>query len=92
METTKHLQIFGSVQGVGYRAWTQFTAKNMNLTGWVRNRSDGTVEAVVTGPEKTVTNFVSACYQGPASANVENISVRDGVSEDLENFEIRNTL
>ncbi len=88
---TKHLKIFGRVQGVGYRAWTEQTANQMNLSGWVRNRNDGSVEAVITGTEKNLEKFIKACYDGPESANVETISVSEGLDELLKNFEVRPT-
>lgn len=90
-QETKHLRIYGHVQGVGYRAWTAELASRMRMNGWVRNRSDKTVEAVITGYEDDVQKFISECYNGPSGAKVEIIHVTDGVDEDLESFEIRNT-
>lgn len=89
--TTKHLKIFGRVQGVGYRNWLVETATRMNLTGWVRNRVGGSVEAVVTGDEDSIQKFVSLCYEGPPPAKVETISVSDGLDELLSSFEQRET-
>lgn len=89
---TKHLVIHGRVQGVGYRAWAAHTAEQMNLVGWARNRKNGTVEAVITGPEEDIQHFVSACYNGPSAANVEVVQVADGFDEELEEFEIRDTV
>ena len=92
METeTKHLRIHGRVQGVGYRAWIAHLAGRMRLNGWVRNRKDKTVEAVVTGYQDDIQKFVSQCYQGPPAAKVEIIHVTDGVDEELDGFEIRDT-
>lgn len=88
---TKHLKIFGRVQGVGYRAWTENTATQMGLSGWVRNRTDGSVEAVITGNDKEVEKFIKACYDGPESAKVETISVLEGLDELLKTFEVRPT-
>ncbi|MHB1204521.1 MAG: acylphosphatase [Rhodospirillaceae bacterium] len=68
---TKRLRITGRVQGVGYRDWTIRTARNAGLTGWVRNRADGAVEAVVRGPAVTVETFVAACQAGPPLARVK---------------------
>lgn len=88
---TKRLKIFGKVQGVGYRAWTVQAATQMGLTGWVRNRTDGSVEAVVTGDDEAVRNFIAACYDGPKASKVETISVSDGLDELLKGFEQRET-
>jgi acylphosphatase len=90
---TKHLIIFGHVQGVGYRAWAEFMARQMNLTGWTRNRrNDRSVEIVVTGQEEDVERFIKACYKGPASAKVQEVSIMDGFAEEVSGFEIRDTV
>jgi len=78
---TKRLWITGRVQGVWYRAWTAEQAQALNLTGYVRNRSDGRVEAVLSGPDHNVQAMISKCYQGPPLANVTEIQVED--AEDL---------
>lgn len=71
--TTIHLTIHGLVQGVGYRAWTVEQARKRGLTGWVRNRRDGTVEAVFVGPKAAVTDMVAQCKIGPEIARVFDI-------------------
>jgi len=68
-----HMVISGRVQGVWYRAWTQKTATQLGLIGWVRNRSDGTVEAVFSGPAATVGEMVKLCRKGPVLARVTGI-------------------
>ena len=68
---TKRLRITGRVQGVGYRDWTIRTARAAGLTGWVRNRADGAVEAVVQGPTVAVETFIAACQAGPPLARVK---------------------
>ncbi|MEJ0009321.1 MAG: acylphosphatase [Alphaproteobacteria bacterium] len=65
--------IRGRVQGVYYRAWTVGAAKERGLTGWVRNRSDGSVEAVLCGPAERVEDMLEACKEGPPSARVADI-------------------
>ena len=65
--------ISGRVQGVGYRAWTEYTAIELGLEGWVRNRRDGTVEALFAGPHEAVEAMLEACRQGPPGARVEAI-------------------
>jgi len=64
----------GRVQGVWYRAWTGEQATARELCGWVRNRRDGSVEAVFSGPESQVEEMIAPCYQGPPSARVEGIT------------------
>ncbi|MBL6081624.1 acylphosphatase [Belnapia sp. T18] len=68
-----HLRIEGRVQGVGYRAWMVREARRLGLTGWVRNRTDGSVEAVVAGPEPAVQTLLTACRRGPLAARVDRI-------------------
>lgn len=89
--TSKHLLIFGRVQGVYYRAWSAQTAEELGLTGWVRNRRDGSVEASVIGPCNMVDRFIEACHDGPDKANVERIDINNGKKEPLVGFEIRKT-
>jgi acylphosphatase len=62
--------IRGRVQGVGYRAWTEYMALDLGLEGWVRNRRDGTVEALFAGPQEEVEAMLEACRQGPPGARV----------------------
>ena len=65
----------GRVQGVGFRVWTQHQAELHGLDGWVRNRRDGSVEAVFAGPEPAVTAMLKACEQGPRGSQVERIEI-----------------
>jgi acylphosphatase len=67
--------ITGRVQGVAYRAWTERTALGLGLDGWVRNRRDGAVEALFSGPPGRVDDMLRRCRQGPPAANVTGISV-----------------
>jgi len=68
--TTVHITIHGQVHGVGYRAWAADEAESLGLSGWVRNRPDGTVEAVVSGDPASVQTFVALCRDGPRAALV----------------------
>lgn len=68
---TRHLLVRGRVQGVYYRASTVEAATRLGVLGWVRNRRDGSVEAVLAGPAATVAEMIEACRRGPASARVE---------------------
>jgi acylphosphatase len=62
--------IRGRVQGVGYRAWVEYQARAHGLEGWVRNRTDGSVEALFSGPQDVVADMVASCRRGPSSARV----------------------
>jgi acylphosphatase len=62
--------IRGRVQGVGYRAWVEHRAVAHGLEGWVRNRTDGSVEALFSGPQDIVADMVASCRRGPSSARV----------------------
>ena len=73
-EAICRLLIRGRVQGVGYRAWVEHRARRLGLQGWVRNRRDGSVEALFAGAEEIVTNMVASCRRGPSSARVDDIA------------------
>ena len=79
----RHVLIHGRVQGVGYRAWTEDAARELGLQGWVRNRSNGAVEAVFAGSGEDVAKMIEACRQGPYGAHVTGIDQRPGTSDDL---------
>jgi len=66
--------IRGRVQGVGYRAWVEHQARARGLEGWVRNRRDGSVEALLAGPSAVVADTVAACRRGPSSARVDEVA------------------
>ena len=70
-----HVTITGRVQGVGFRAWTVWEAEERGLQGWVRNRRDGSVEAVFAGPSAEVEDMLAACRQGPSLARVLDLQV-----------------
>jgi acylphosphatase len=74
------LIISGRVQGVGFRAWTCREARRRGLRGWVRNLSDGTVEALLIGKAAAIDAMAQACRQGPSMAHVE--EVRRSAAED----------
>lgn len=65
--------IHGRVQGVWFRGWTIDEAQDRGLNGWVRNRRDGTVEAVFNGPGEDVADMVAACREGPPAARVTEV-------------------
>jgi acylphosphatase len=74
---TVTVRIEGRVQGVYYRAWTEQSARRLNLDGWVRNRRDGSVEAVFAGPEAQVDEMLRRCAEGPPDAKVTSVTVTD---------------
>ncbi len=79
----KHLSIQGRVQGVGYRAFVEREALQRGVEGWVRNRRDGSVEALLIGPKDRVESMVDACREGPPAARVDSVQ-RFGAREDGE--------
>ena len=85
-KTARHVIISGRVQGVWFRGWTQKQASSLGLTGWVRNRRDGTVEAIFQGDAADIDAMLNACWQGPPAASVADIRVADGVLSNFHNF------
>jgi acylphosphatase len=79
----RHVIVRGRVQGVGYRAFVEHEALRRGIEGWVRNRRDGTVEAVFSGAPGKVETIIVVCRRGPHSAHVEAIDQRDGTDSDL---------
>lgn len=73
--TGRRIIIRGRVQGVGYRAWLAREAERFALAGWVRNRRDGSVEAWICGPEKTIALLIEASHDGPLAAGVDEVIV-----------------
>jgi acylphosphatase len=80
------LRITGRVQGVGYRAWALQMASRLGLRGWVRNRSDGSVEAVIIGEENAVDRMIEACREGPYAARVADVAVSDAADDGSPGF------
>ena len=76
----RRVVIRGRVQGVGYRMWAEQEALRHDLEGWVRNRRDGTVEAVFSGPEQDVEAMLAACRRGPRGAHVEALDVAEAAA------------
>ena len=92
---TSHVLIHGRVQGVSFRAWTQHQAQLHGLKGWVRNRRDGTVEAVFSGPDNLIEIMLKACHEGPAGSRVERVEILDPGEPEFAasgRFEIRGTV
>ena len=85
MTRVVHLRIAGRVQGVGFRLYMQREARARDVTGWVRNRADGTVEALVSGPAEAVAAMIAWARRGPSSAVVSDVKVTEA-SGDYADF------
>lgn len=86
---TFHLLIKGKVQGVFYRASAKETANKTGVKGWVKNTSEGNVEAVVTGDEEQLQQFIAWCKKGPARAKVDDVIVSEQKETHFVDFSIR---
>lgn len=86
------MRIFGRVQGVGFRAWTVRQALELGLDGWVRNRRDGSVEAVFAGPGEEVARMLERLRCGPPAARVERVTIEDSEDEVPPGFDSRPTV
>lgn len=76
-EAARLIRITGKVQGVWFRGWTVKTARALGLSGWVRNRRDGSVEVLVLGPPAAIDAMTVACGHGPPAARVEDLAVEE---------------
>ncbi len=89
-DTRIHLIISGIVQGVSFRTSTLKEALRLNLTGWVKNCPDGSVETVAEGEENKIEEFILWCRQGPSLAKVESLKIRkENFLGEFKNFSIR---
>ena len=80
----------GRVQGVGFRYFTERSARGLGLVGWVRNRPDGDVEALFEGPEELVREAIETCRQGPPGARVETVEIDwQPAKGEFANFAVR---
>jgi len=86
MKITKHVIIHGRVQGVNYRESMRIVAARLAITGWVRNRADGTVEAIVHGLPDDIARILDWCREGPPAARVTSLQVSDATGE-FDRFE-----
>ena len=87
-----HVTISGIVQGVGFRAWVEDEARRLGLRGWVRNRSDGNVEAVFCGEPAAVKAMVKACDSGPRAALVAEVIEGDYAGPESTRFMVLPTV
>lgn len=84
-----HVIVTGRVQGVAYRAWTEAQARELGIMGWVRNRDDGSVEAVLAGPDPAVDEMLERMRRGPRAARIGDLQVSAAAGPAPEGFEIR---
>ena len=70
-----HAQVFGHVQGVNFRFYTCGTAREIGVTGWVRNRGDGSVEVIAEGTHQQLERFIQFLHVGPVSASVSQVQI-----------------
>ena len=89
MIVSHHVIITGRVQGVFYRAWAQAQARELGVSGWIRNCPDGTVEANLAGEEEAVARMIQRMGEGPSNARVDAVTVEDSEAESLGRFEVR---
>jgi acylphosphatase len=85
----RRVWVSGRVQGVAFRAYTQRQARGAGVDGWVRNLSDGRVEAVFEGAPAAVEALVAWCRGGPRHARVDGVEVREEAPEGAAGFEVR---
>ena len=81
--TARVVIVRGQMHGIGYRAWTELAALERGLQGWVRNRRDGSVEALFIGVEETVDDMIARCQSGPPGARVDSVDQRDAGPDDV---------
>ena len=82
-------QVSGRVQGVNFRAWTQVEAQGRGLRGWVQNEADGSVRALIAGPEEAVRAMLDALHEGPEAARVDRVAAEPAEAEGPGGFEVR---
>jgi acylphosphatase len=91
METVR-VFVHGFVQGVNYRRWLQGEALSRDVHGWVRNRSDGTVEAILHGDRYAVDDLVRACRHGPLLARVDKVHSEPATYDGPQDFRIESSI
>jgi acylphosphatase len=88
-KTGRHVRVIGHVQGVFFRVWAQGHARELGVSGWIRNCADGSVEAHLAGEEDAVTRMIERMRRGPSNARVEDVIVEEAEAGDLGRFEVR---
>ncbi len=88
---TVHIRVEGRVQGVGYRAFVERNAAQLDLRGWVRNRTNGSVEAVLQGPSSAVDEMLAHCRRGPPASRVDRVEIIGEGGGAFDSFDVRPT-
>jgi acylphosphatase len=88
-QVARHVRAIGRVQGVFFRAWAQGEARELGVSGWIRNCDDGSVEAHLEGEANDVERMIERLRRGPSSAQVEEVVVDEAAPEGLGRFELR---
>lgn len=89
-KSSMHVFISGRVQGVWFRANTKQKAEQLSVTGWVKNTSDGRVEAIFEGEENNVKEMIEWCHRGPPQAKIDNVEIKDQMpTSGFDSFSIR---
>ena len=91
MTRTVRVRIEGRVQGVFFRDWMRGEARSHGLTGWVRNRRDGSVEAMISGDPASIDDMLTRCRQGPPAARVTDLAILAEEAATFADFDIRPT-
>jgi acylphosphatase len=91
MSVARRVVIRGGVQGVGFRYAAVDAAERLGVTGWVRNRRDGTVEALLQGDDEAVAAMIAWCRRGPPAAQVTDVELSEVVPERIAGFTLRPT-
>ena len=81
--------LYGRVQGVFFRQWAVHQARDLGVSGWVRNLPDGSVEAHVAGDEDKVSQMIERLRQGPSGARVEDVAIDVTEPEEIDGFSVR---
>jgi acylphosphatase len=89
MTIARKIKIFGRVQGVFFRQGAVNQARTLGVDGWVRNASDGTVEAYLKGEEAAVERMIGWMRRGPSNARIEDVSIQQAELEELTGFSVR---
>ncbi|MBV8896487.1 MAG: acylphosphatase [Acidobacteriaceae bacterium] len=89
MKVAKRWFISGTVQGVGFRYFVQNKARELALSGWARNLSDGRVEVYAVGAQKALNDLAASLHKGPRMADVREVEERDEAPESLTGFQVR---
>jgi acylphosphatase len=85
----RQVRATGHVQGVFFRAWTREQAERLDISGWIRNCPDGSIEAHLEGPDESVDKLLDLLRRGPSGARVDNLEVKESVPEYGDWFAVR---